>query len=193
MTNTFFISDTHFGHTNAWQKFKREDGTPLRPFKSTEEMDETMINNWNSVVGPKDRVYHLGDFCMARKNLSVFQRLQGRICLVLGNHDPWKRADYDKYAPNIDVFQGAKMLPKLGWVCTHIPVYGDMLGHPRGDENARWVCNIHGHLHYKKVMEPEMFPYRAGLPDERYFNVSVECIDYTPIAIEELKKRVPHR
>ena len=87
MVNTFFISDTHFGHTNAWYRFKREDGTPLRPFKSTEEMDETMIKNWNDKVGPKDRVYHLGDFCMRRKDLSVFSRLNGRICLVLGNHD----------------------------------------------------------------------------------------------------------
>jgi len=41
--NRFVISDTHFGHTNSWEKFKLEDGSPLRPFTSTEEMDETMI------------------------------------------------------------------------------------------------------------------------------------------------------
>lgn len=56
MTNRFVISDTHFGHTNAWEKFKREDGSPLRPFTSTEEMNETMVERWNAKVGPNDVV-----------------------------------------------------------------------------------------------------------------------------------------
>lgn len=169
MTNTFFISDTHFGHTNAWAKFKDKEGNPMRPFTSTEEMDETMVANWNSVVSPKDRVYHLGDFCMKRKDLWFFPRLNGRICLVLGNHDIWKRKDYDKYAPNIDTFNGARMLPGLGWVCTHIPVHERQF-------QGRWTHNIHGHLHCNTV------------GDDRYFNVSVEQINYTPIELEEIRK-----
>lgn len=39
--NTFFISDTHFGHKNIIN-FKDSDGRPLRPFNSVEEMDETL-------------------------------------------------------------------------------------------------------------------------------------------------------
>ena len=59
--NRFVISDTHFGHTNSWEKFKLSDGSPLRPFSSTEEMDETMIERWNAKVKQQDTVYHLGD------------------------------------------------------------------------------------------------------------------------------------
>jgi calcineurin-like phosphoesterase family protein len=192
VTRTWFISDTHFGHTNSWAKFKshNDPDKPMRPFTSTEEMDETMINNWNKVVHPKDRVYHLGDFCINRKSLNVFSRLHGRICLVLGNHDPWKRSDYDKFAPNIDVFQGAKMLPKIGWVLTHIPVYSQMVG-----PDSRWQCNIHGHLHDKKVLCEGYDGWTgwASKPDPRYFNVSVEQINYTPIELEELKTKVPYR
>lgn len=52
-------------------------------------MDEAIIKNWNSKVGPKDLVYHLGDFCFGdrKTHLNYTSRLQGRIILIEGNHD----------------------------------------------------------------------------------------------------------
>ena len=58
MSATWFISDTHFGHEKTCTVFKRDDGTPLRPFASSEEMDEEMVKRWNNRVGKKDKVYH---------------------------------------------------------------------------------------------------------------------------------------
>lgn len=61
MAERFFISDTHFSHARILE-FESDDGRPVRSgFSSVEEMDEAMIERWNSVVGPKDKVYHLGD------------------------------------------------------------------------------------------------------------------------------------
>lgn len=78
----FFTSDTHFGHANIIAYCKR-------PFASVEEMNDTMIERWNVVVGPGDTVYHLGDFAMGPKALwrSYRERLNGRVVFVMGNHD----------------------------------------------------------------------------------------------------------
>ena len=51
----FFTADTHFGHYNIMRYIDR-------PFKSVDEMNNTIITNWNKVVSKSDRVYHLGDF-----------------------------------------------------------------------------------------------------------------------------------
>ena len=55
----WFTSDLHFNHKRI---IEYEPTT--RPFASVEEMNETLIKNWNSVVQPEDTVYVLGDFIM---------------------------------------------------------------------------------------------------------------------------------
>ena len=97
MPNTFVISDTHFGHENTCTKFKRDDGTPLRPFANAEEMDEAMVQRWNDVVGKNDTVYHLGDVVINKKFLPIMDRLNGRKKLIMGNHDIFGAKEYLKY------------------------------------------------------------------------------------------------
>lgn len=86
MTNEiFFTSDHHFGHANI---LKYE--SIARPFSSVEEMDETMIERWNSVVKNRgDLVYILGDFSFhkADETLKILKRLNGKKVLICGNHD----------------------------------------------------------------------------------------------------------
>lgn len=86
MPNIFITSDTHFGHKGVCE-FLRNDGSKLRPFTSVEEMDEIMVERWNSVVKPKDKVYHLGDVIINRKAMKTLARLSGEKVLVKGNHD----------------------------------------------------------------------------------------------------------
>ena len=80
--HTFFTSDTHFNHANII-KFCN------RPFKDVEQMNEVMIANWNSVIGKDDTVFHLGDFCLggAAEWTKILDRLNGKIYLIMGNHD----------------------------------------------------------------------------------------------------------
>src|SRR5688500_15216141 len=96
MSNVFFIADMHIGHRGI-VRFRRPDGEPLRPWDSTEEMDEELVRRWNSVVGPRDKVFVLGDFVINRRCLPVAERLAGSKTLVLGNHDTLRTSEYAQY------------------------------------------------------------------------------------------------
>ncbi|UWU23005.1 hypothetical protein N2601_08685 [Rhizobium sp. CB3060] len=81
----FYVADTHFLHSNILSLSRR-------PFRTIEEHDEHLIQQWNAVVGPTDTIYHLGDFAFglnecADKIRWIFSRLNGRKYLVIGNHD----------------------------------------------------------------------------------------------------------
>ena len=84
--SAFVIADTHWGHAKSLS-FDQPDGSPLRPFSSCEEMDETMVERWNSVVKAKDTVYHLGDVAIPRGGLANLVKCNGRKILIRGNHD----------------------------------------------------------------------------------------------------------
>ena len=163
------ISDTHFGHTNICG-FVRQDGTPLRPWRTIEEMDEALIENWNAVVAPGDKVYHLGDVAIPRKGLKCLASLNGTKILIRGNHDIFKLTDYTEYFKDV---RGCHYLDKL--VLTHIPVHPDNL--------ARWKGNVHGHLHARRILLPD------GTVDARYECVCVEHTNFAPIDFELVKSR----
>ena len=166
MPNIFFISDTHFGHEKTCTVFKRKDGTPLRPFASASEMDAEMVKRWNATVNSRDVVYHLGDVVINRRFLQVLEQLNGDKRLILGNHDIFDNQDYLRYFKRL---HGSHKIDNL-WL-THIPIHIDSV--------PRWaMANVHGHIHADDVEHG------------RYFNVSVEMIDYTPISLEDLRLRI---
>lgn len=81
MTDHWFVSDTHFCHTNI---IKYCD----RPFKDVDKMNEGLIQNWNKCVKPNDIIFHLGDFMFGTRRLAdIGARLNGRKHLIIGNHD----------------------------------------------------------------------------------------------------------
>lgn len=168
MSNVFITSDTHFGHIGV-TKFLREDGSKLRPWNSVEAMDEALIENWNSVVRPRDKVYHLGDVVINRRALPTLARLNGEKVLIKGNHDLFRLEEYLPYFKDICVCHSLD-----GFLMTHIPVHPDSLG--------RWKGSLHGHLHSDRVM-------LDGSIDTRYLCLSVEHTNFTPISLEDAKKR----
>lgn len=176
--NIWIISDTHFGHNNI---IKYCD----RPFKDIDEMDEKMIENWNRVVKPGDKVYHLGDVYMGsgERFLKKFARLNGRKRLVLGNHDDLKR-NIDGKIRLGDLFDKIylfRCFKEFGLMLSHVPVHPDSI--IRAGEGA---INIHGHIHEKSVKK-EVLNGGYEHNDNRYKCVCVEHINYTPVNIEELR------
>lgn len=191
MTTRFVISDTHFGHTNSWEKFKLADGvTPLRPFTSTEEMDEAMIERWNAKVGPNDVVYHLGDVVINRKYLHLVKRLNGKKRLVRGNHDIFKDVDYTNVG--FEALYGTRVFTDK-FIMSHIPLHPDCV-------TTRFRVNVHGHLHANEVMQMyDTGEYHGGYPvlerrpDPRYMCVSVEHTNFEPLSFEEVEERIAKR
>lgn len=170
--NIFFASDHHMGHEKPYNTFKRADGQFLRhEFANADEGDEAMIERHNKRVKPEDRVYFVGDFCFSKKHIHKVGRMNGRKVLVKGNHDT---LELKEYLPYFDDIRGVHQFD--GMVITHIPVHIQCLG--------RWGFNVHGHLHANNISF-------VGDADPRYFNVSVEQINYTPISLEEIKKFKP--
>lgn len=164
---TFLIADTHFGHTNVLS-FLKEDGTKLRPdFYNIYHHDEVLIENWNSVVGVNDKVYHLGDvgFKSFSQLQAIFNRLNGTKVLIKGNHDNFKLAQYAQLFKDVRAYH---VLDK--YILSHVPIHPESL--------SRWKANIHGHLHANVLKDP------------RYINVSVERINYTPINFEEIHEHI---
>jgi calcineurin-like phosphoesterase family protein len=75
----YFTADTHFSHANIIKYCNR-------PFKDVQEMNETLIDNWNSVVQDSDTVYVLGDFGFGDCS-KIIQKLKGIKILIIGSHD----------------------------------------------------------------------------------------------------------
>lgn len=183
MTKTFVVSDTHFGHRGVCQ-FLREDGTKLRPWDNPEDMDEALVENWNSVVSDGDRVYHLGDVAINRRCLATLGRLKGRKCLVKGNHDIFKLKDYTKYFDDIRAYVVAKYNDR-NVIFSHVPIHPDSLG--------RFSHNVHGHLHAGRVMDHYYDLAPEKKPDLRYINVCVEWTNYTPVETYKLFEKSDDR
>lgn len=166
MSSVFLISDTHFFH-NRILEFEKE----ARPFSHVEEMNEALVDNWNRVVGKRDTVWHLGDVIFGgRKNFWILDRLNGNKNLILGNHDT---EDIRVYLEKFRKIEACKKYD--GFLLSHIPI------HP--SQFYRFKGNVHGHLHSKRVETP------LGNTDPRYFNVSCEHTNLSPIAWEDIKWR----
>lgn len=178
------VSDTHINHANIL-KFTDSEGNLIRgsKFSNTQEMDEYMLERWNSVVKPGDKVYHLGDVMFGDTNYFArfWPRFNGSKRLIVGNHDDIKYLASGGFFSKIQMW---RMFPEFGLLLTHVPVHPSNLKifvaegeYVEGDVGSvqKTFLNIHGHIH------------QNASPAGPYRNVSVEAIDYTPVNIEELR------
>lgn len=175
MVNIWFISDTHFFHENILT-FKDNDGNLIRPgFKNVEEMNERIVDNWNSMIKPQDKVYHLGDVACGVQEQHQFTHLMGRLNghsrLMIGNHDNIHQPAY-KWFERIELWTGGKF-KQYNFVASHIPL--------RPDQMRDGEYNVHGHIH------------QNILDDNHYINVCVEHTDYKPVHLDEIREIIKRR
>lgn len=133
---TWFIADLHYKHKNILE-FEN------RPFASVEEMEEKMIEAWNTVVGKNDVVYIVGDFCFGGYNdwIRILDQLKGNIILIKGNHDKSKivkRVISDGYIHEYHEVGTLIREDKFLFHLTHYPL--ELGDRPRN-------FNISGHIH----------------------------------------------
>lgn len=185
-SKVFFTSDTHFGHSNiiTWCN---------RPFKDVQEMNEALIENWNSTVGPDDVIYHLGDFAFGGSGFwkSIVERLHGKKYLILGNHDEKNVRDGFKayfeggihWQQKIRVEGRAVYLNHCPFLC-----YG---GTYRSESDVVW--QFHGHVHEMQGKNlGEDYP-RLQYRFPFQYDVGVDFNDYKPISFTEICKKIEQK
>jgi calcineurin-like phosphoesterase family protein len=169
----WIVSDTHFGHANILNFTDSNTGLKVRPeFDTVEQMNECMIENWNSVVKQGDIVYHLGDVLFGDKeNFKVmWPKLKGSKRLIVGNHDDIPFLASGGFFKKVLMW---RMFPEFGLLMSHVPLHENSLW--RGKDQDKQMVNVHGHIHQNPSPEG---PYKC---------VCVEQINYTPVNIEELR------
>jgi calcineurin-like phosphoesterase family protein len=157
----FVISDLHLGHANIIRYCSR-------PFlySDVDEMNSVLIRNWNSVISPETRVYHLGDLRYGKESLPIphyRDQLTGTITFIEGNHDDH---ELDTERSVVLEYDGLRFL------LLHDPADAP----PAFDG---WV--IHGHYHNNDLRN---FPFLNM--KERRINVSAEVIGYVPLGLREI-------
>lgn len=165
----FFTADTHFGHGNVFRLCDR-------PFSSVEEMDETMIQNWNGRVRGNDTVYILGDMFFRSANAQdILKRLKGKKRLIVGNHDgSWMtKFDYAKYFVSVDRFLETTDGKHTFTLC-HYPLL--TWKHPLRS------YMIHGHIH--KDTTADFWPLIAAR--DNVLNAGADINGFCPVPFDEL-------
>jgi calcineurin-like phosphoesterase family protein len=180
MSEIFLTSDTHFSHIAnfLWKP---------RGFTSVEEMNEAIIERWNNIVKPGDLVYHLGDIMLSdnKKGIECFNRLNGEIFVIWGNHDSDNRKNL--LAENCPHFRGGwyAYLIKHEKLNIYLSHYPTLTANYDEKHFSQHVINVHGHTHQKTnwINPSNPFTYHVGMD-------SHNC---TPIHIEEVISDIRQR
>ena len=169
----YYIADMHLGHTNIIRLCNR-------PFNDVNEMNETLISNWNSRVTDEDTVYVIGDFAYksAEDPVKILKQLKGRKVLIEGNHDKGNlknsafRAEFDEIRSMKSIIDNDRRI-----VLCHYPIV-------EWDGYFKGAYLVYGHIHNNiknrayKVMKDEKLALNAG----------VEITGYMPVTFDELVK-----
>lgn len=154
--NIWFTADTHFGEQRTLELSKR-------PFCSVKDMDNSIIHQWNGIVGDNDIVYHLGDFGSSE----VIKELRGEeIRLILGNYDTDEIVEELLKDKRVKVLNSGCQIEFAN--CSN----NLRLVHKPIDAANYETFYLFGHIHKLQMVK------------KNGFNVGVDCHNFEPISLE---------
>ncbi|MCR5607066.1 MAG: metallophosphoesterase family protein [Treponema sp.] len=190
-----YISDLHFFHENVMKM----DG---RDFPDVRTMNQYLINQWNSKVKGGDQVIVLGDMFWskeAKEINAVLNRLNGKICLVEGNHDNrWIKREGVK----IERIEWIKPYAELGdgpytVIASHYPIFCYNHQYLRFEDGRARTYMLYGHVHntHDEILVNEFQEMtRKTVLKSEYGERTIPCnmincfckfSNYIPLSLEE--------
>ena len=167
----YLISDLHFGHD-------REFIWKVRGYESIAQMNDRQVEKWNAVVDNNDDVYVLGDVMLGdSKNIEYIKQLNGKIHIILGNHDTLTREKMYRELPNVvEVAEVGIRLKykKHHFIMTHYPM---MTGNLEKESLKQMSLNLYGHTHQLTNFYNDMpFMYHVGVDSHNGYPVLIDDI-----------------
>lgn len=196
----FYVSDLHIFHKNVLN-CEGSKSFDNRPFKTFDEMNQTILNNWNSVVGNGDHVYLLGDTLWKENDeaIALISQFKGNLHAIKGNHDRFSDARYRRlfceicdYKEITDNIKGKN----YGVVLSHFPImFWNKMKQVNNDGSPRtknYNILLYGHTHNSN--EEKLYQQFLKYVNDNYgyvamaFNVGcmMPYMNYTPRTLEEI-------
>jgi calcineurin-like phosphoesterase family protein len=173
----YFTADLHLGHEKIIEYCNR-------PFKSLQEMDETIIHNWNSVIKNDDLVYFLGDFHWG--NTSGFRkyadRLNGSIYFIPGSHDNYPTR-------NAMISRGGSYFSFNEPIMEIYPKLKDEYGKDRLIVLCHYSMRSWNKSHYASY---HLFGHHHGRlePYGLSFDIGVDTNNFFPYSLDDIEKKM---
>lgn len=173
----FFTSDTHF-------KQQRTLELSRRPFVDVDDMDLTMISNWNKKVTMNDIVYHAGDFI----DIDHLNQLKSLLSSLNFKELHWTLGNYDRKA-ELDILRITTECAKSTGRLIKVYDTGDckvtspsgktfVIVHEPNDfeyDIAKDEIVLFGHIHGRS------FAKRNG------FDIASDYHQYAPLSIDQVE------
>ncbi len=167
----YYAADFHIGHINSIS-FNN------RPFNDIEEMEESIIKNWNNKVTEEDDIWILGDMAYRYKGdfSEVLVKLKGKKHLIVGNHDTkiLKNEKVRAMFESIDVYKEIVDNGRMV-VLFHYPIL-------EWNRFYRDSIHIYGHIHNNTDMDT----YQIMKNRKNAYNAGVDVIGFEPCTLDEV-------
>ena len=168
MSNIWFSSDLHFNHN-------RQFIYQARGFETLEEMNQTIIERFNSLVKPEDDLYLLGDTMLGKLEDSkpLVAALNGKKHFIIGNHDNSNRVKFYKTLSDDVTYANILDAAKHRFYLSHYPTETSNL---EADPKTA-VINLYGHTHQtSNFYNDKPYMYHVGVDSHNCYPISLEEI-----------------